>query len=593
MSDLASAPQSFVVELASNDGYLLQHFLPLGIPVLGIEPAVNVAQAAIAKGVPTRTDFFGAELATKLAREGRGADLIVGNNVLAQVPDLNDFVAGIKILLKPEGVVTLEFPHIARLIAETQFDTIYHEHFSYFSLTTTEHIAARHDLKIIDVEELATHGGSLRVYLAHRASVRPVSERVGALLEQERAEGLLDVGTYEQFGGQVKRTKRNLLAFLIEAKNSGKSICGYGAPGKGNTLLNYCGIGTDFLDFTVDRNPYKHGRFTPGMHIPILPPDAISIAKPDYILILPWNLRREIIEQMRSVTEWGGKFIVPIPEVSIVDPEELEDMKVVLFCGGLGTRIREYSENIPKPMVPVGNQPILLHVMQYYSQFGHKDFVLCLGYKANTIKEFFLNYRPQSYMDCVVSGFGSKVELLGTPEEEWRVAMLDTGIWRNIGQRLWAVRDYVKDEEIFLANYSDGLTDVNLDQMIETFKKSGKLACFLAVRPPLTYHLADIAEDGSVAAFRSSDRSDIWINGGYFIMRPKIFDYMQDGEELVLEPFTRLIADGQLMAYRHDRFWRSMDTLRDRQMLEDLVEQGEMPWRKRESLNVKRQTLVV
>ena len=268
-------------------------------------------------------------------------------------------------------------------------------------------------------------------------------------------------------------------------------------------------------------------------------------------------------------------------------------MKVVLFCGGLGMRIREYSENIPKPMVPVGNHPIMLHVMQYYSQYGHKDFVLCLGYKANTIKEFFLNYKPQTYMDCVVSGFGSKVELLGRPEEEWRVTLLDTGIWRNIGQRLWAVRDHVKGEAMFLANYSDGLTDVNLDHMVETFKKSGKLACFLAVRPPLTYHLADIAEDGSVAAFRSSDRSDIWINGGYFILRPEIFDYMREGEELVLDPFTRLIADDQLLAYRHESFWRSMDTLRDRQILEDLVEQGEMPWRKCDSLSTRPQRLVV
>ncbi len=268
-------------------------------------------------------------------------------------------------------------------------------------------------------------------------------------------------------------------------------------------------------------------------------------------------------------------------------------MKVVLFCGGLGTRIREYSENIPKPMVPIGNHPILLHVMQYYSQYGHKDFVLCLGYKANIIKEFFLNYKPQTYMDCVVSGFGSKVELLGSPEEEWRIALIDTGIWRSIGQRLWAVRDHVKNEEMFLANYSDGLTDVDLNHMVETFKQSGKLACFLAVRPPLTYHLADINEDGSVADFRSSDRSDIWINGGYFIFRPEIFDYMREGEELVLEPFTRLIADDQLLAYRHDSFWRSMDTLRDRQVLEDLVEQGEMPWRKREDLGPKRETLAV
>ncbi len=268
-------------------------------------------------------------------------------------------------------------------------------------------------------------------------------------------------------------------------------------------------------------------------------------------------------------------------------------MKVVLFCGGLGTRIREYSENIPKPMVPVGNYPILMHLMQYYSRYGHRDFVLCLGYKANIIKEYFLNYKPQNHLDCVVSGFGSNVELLGKVESEWRVTLLDTGMWRNIGQRLWAVRDHVKDEPMFMANYSDGLSDLNLDHMVEAFKKSGKIACFLAVRPPLTYHLVDMGEDGSVAAFHSSDRSDIWINGGYFIMRPEIFDYMREGEELVLEPFSRLIAEDKLMAYRHESFWRSMDTLRDRQTLEDLVEQGEMPWRKCSNLSMKREVVVV
>jgi glucose-1-phosphate cytidylyltransferase len=254
-------------------------------------------------------------------------------------------------------------------------------------------------------------------------------------------------------------------------------------------------------------------------------------------------------------------------------------MKVVLFCGGLGTRIREYAENIPKPMIPIGHQPILWHVMQYYSQYGHRDFILCLGYKANIIKDFFLSYRPQAFADCVVSGFGGKVELLEGPREDWRVTLIDTGIWRNIGQRLWAVRDQVKDEEIFLANYSDGLCDVDLDDMVERFRRSGKLACFLAVRPPLTYHLADIEADGRVRAFRTSDRSDIWINGGYFLLRREVFDYMQDGEELVLEPFARLIEADQLLAHKYEGFWRSMDTLKDRQVLEDMVEQGKMPWR--------------
>lgn len=270
-------------------------------------------------------------------------------------------------------------------------------------------------------------------------------------------------------------------------------------------------------------------------------------------------------------------------------------MKVVLFCGGLGTRIREYSENIPKPMIPVGNQPILWHVMHYYSQYGHSDFVLCLGYKANTVKDFFLNYRPQAFSDCVVSSFGSKVELLGGRQEDWRVTLIDTDIWRNIGQRLWAVRDYVKDEEIFLANYSDGLTDVDLDDVIAKFKASNKIACFLAVRPPLTYHLADIEETGRVSNFRSSDTADIWINGGYFVFRPEIFDYMREGEELVLNPFQRLIDADKLMAYKHEGFWRSMDTLKDRQILEDLVETGKMPWRVRQAYrdNTVTQTKIV
>jgi SAM-dependent methyltransferase len=313
-------PHSLAVELASNDGYLLQHFLPLGVPVLGIEPAANVAEAARRRDVPTLVEFFGTALAERLVAESKRADLIIGNNVLAQVPDLNDFVAGMKLLLAPEGVITLEFPHLERLIAENQFDTIYHEHFSYFSLVTTDRLAESHGLKIIDVEKLKTHGGSLRVYLAHAASTRRPSPRVSELLEHEIESGFLEIETYTRFSEQVRRTKHNLLSFLIAAKQQGKSICGYGAPGKGNTLLNYCGIGTDFLDFTVDRNPYKHGRFTPGMHIPIRPVEAIDAAKPDYLLVLPWNLKDEITRQMRHIGDWGGRFVIPIPEVHVIEP---------------------------------------------------------------------------------------------------------------------------------------------------------------------------------------------------------------------------------------------------------------------------------
>ncbi|WEK48983.1 MAG: class I SAM-dependent methyltransferase [Candidatus Kaistia colombiensis] len=315
--------RSSVVEIASNDGYLLQHFRPLGVPALGIEPAANVARAAIRRGIETRIEFFGSCLAQTLVSEGRTADLIIGNNVLAQVPDLHDFVAGIRILLNPEGVVTLEFPHLLRLMADAQFDTIYHEHFSYFSLLTLQGLAARHDLKIIDVEELPTHGGSLRVYLARRDAAWPQEPSVARILAEEKRFELDRIASYSAFSERVKRTKRDLLALLIGLRNAGKTICGYGAPGKGNTLLNYCGIGPDFLDFTVDRNPHKHGRFTPGMHIPILPVAAIDVARPDYVLILPWNLQAEIVIQMRHIEDWGGRFIVPIPAPRIVEPEEL------------------------------------------------------------------------------------------------------------------------------------------------------------------------------------------------------------------------------------------------------------------------------
>lgn len=320
---LRLGPHSQVVELASNDGYLLQHFLPLKVPALGVEPAANVAEAAVARGVETRVEFFDERLAADLVAEGRSADLVIGNNVLAQVPDLNGFVAGIARLLKPDGVVTLEFPHLLRLMDEAQFDTIYHEHFSYFSLIAIDRLAARHGLRVFDVTELSTHGGSLRVYLCHETSKHPADPAVATVLAREMKAGLTDIATYAGFAEKVRRSKRRLLSSLIAAKEAGKRICGYGAPGKGNTLLNYCGIGRDFLDFTVDLNPHKHGCLTPGMRIPIHPVEAIDAFKPDYLLVLPWNLEREIVRQMRHIADWGGKFILPIPEVRIVDPREL------------------------------------------------------------------------------------------------------------------------------------------------------------------------------------------------------------------------------------------------------------------------------
>ena len=311
---------SFVVEVASNDGYLLQHFVKKGIPVLGIEPAANVAKVAVAKGIPTLVAFFGERTARALAADGKQADLICGANVLAQVPKPNDFVKGLKVLLKPQGVVTIEFPHLVRLMAENQFDTIYHEHFSYFSFVAAERIFAAQGLTLFDVEELPTHGGSLRVYARHADDgTKPVTRQAEELRLREIDAGLLRVETYASFGEQVKETKRKLLEFLIAVKREGKTVVGYGAPGKGNTLLNYCGIRTDFLDFTVDRNTYKQGKFLPGTHIPIHHPDRIREARPDYVLILPWNFKDEIMQQMAYIREWGGRFVVPIPQVTVLD----------------------------------------------------------------------------------------------------------------------------------------------------------------------------------------------------------------------------------------------------------------------------------
>ena len=310
--------QSFVVEVASNDGYLLQYFVQRKVPVLGIEPAANVAKVAVEKGVPTLVRFLGAQLASELAAEGRCADLVLGNNVLAQVPDLNDFVKGLKILLKPEGVLTLEFPHLLRLIEHNEFDTIYHEHFSYFSMLTTVRILEAHGLKAFDVEELATHGGSLRVYACRaEAQTHDVAKNISKVIADEKKAGLASLDGYASFALQVRQTKWALTEFLLTAAKQGKRVAGYGAPGKSATLLNYCGIGKDLIEYTVDRSPYKQGRFLPGSRIPIFHPDRIRETKPDYVVILPWNLKDEIIQQLQYIREWGGRFVVPIPKLTI------------------------------------------------------------------------------------------------------------------------------------------------------------------------------------------------------------------------------------------------------------------------------------
>jgi hypothetical protein len=310
--------ESWVVEIASNDGYLLQYFVAGGIPVLGIEPAANVAAEAVKRGIPTEVQFFSTEFARDLVARGKHADLIIGNNVLAHVPDLNGFVSGLKVLLGGAGVITLEFPHLMRLMEANQFDTIYHEHFSYFSLIALKQLFQRHGLKIFDVEELSTHGGSLRIYVCHQQDEKKgIGDRVTDLLARETAAGFGKLEHYLSFDEQVRKTKRKLLEFLISARENGKSVVGYGAPAKGNTLLNYCGIRSDFIDYTVDRSPHKQQHFLPGTHIPIHGPEKIRDTKPDFLLILPWNLREEVMDQMKHIREWGGQFVVPIPTVQI------------------------------------------------------------------------------------------------------------------------------------------------------------------------------------------------------------------------------------------------------------------------------------
>lgn len=311
--------RSFVVEVASNDGYLLQYFVKRQVPVLGIEPAANLHKAAVEKGVPTLTRFFGAKLANELVVERGGADLVLGNNVLAQVPDLNDFVEGLKILLNANGVLTLEFPHLLRLIERNEFDTIYHEHFSYFSLLTTVRIMEAHGLKVFDVEELASHGGSLRVYACRAENqTHRIEPSVQNLINRENSAGQNSPQGYSGFAEKVRKVKLELVDFLIAAARDGKSVAGYGAPGKSATLLQYCGIGKDLIQYTVDRSAYKQGRFLPGSHIPIYHPDRIRETKPDFVIILPWNLKNEIMEQLKYIREWGGRFIVPIPKVEIL-----------------------------------------------------------------------------------------------------------------------------------------------------------------------------------------------------------------------------------------------------------------------------------
>lgn len=318
IQDLQLGPESLVLEIASNDGYLLRHFLAAGVPVLGVDPAANVAETAIASGIPTEVTFFGADAAEEFALRGLHADLLVANNVFAHVPDLNDFTIGLARALKPSGVLSIEVPHLLNLIERVEFDTIYHEHYSYFSLLAAERVLAAHGLTVFDVEELPTHGGSLRLWAAHAAAGRSASQRLVAVRDRETSVGLAEPDVYAGFQTRVEQCRDSLLDFLAAAKDAGRTVVAYGAAAKGNTLLNYCKVGPDDVAFVVDRSPHKQGRFLPGSHLPIQHPDQVAEARPDYLLILPWNLRDEICEQMASIREWGGRFVIPLPEVEVV-----------------------------------------------------------------------------------------------------------------------------------------------------------------------------------------------------------------------------------------------------------------------------------
>jgi len=317
VADLSLGPDSLVLEVASNDGYLLQHFAAAGVPVLGIEPAANVAAVAVARGIPTETAFFGRRTAIDLARRGRTADLIVANNVLAHVPDLDDFVAGLSIVLKPSASLSIEFPHLLKLMEQVQFDTIYHEHFSYFSLLTAEKALARHGLRVVDVEQVPTHGGSLRVWAAHAGAALATSPQVHGVRELEEDAGLHGLAAYAGFGTRVDRCRRGVHDFLQAAKDAGKTTVAYGAAAKGNTLLNYCGVSTADIGYVADRSPEKQGRLLPGSRLPVVAPDRIFDTRPDYVAILPWNLHEEISVQLAGVTEWGCRFVTFVPEVRV------------------------------------------------------------------------------------------------------------------------------------------------------------------------------------------------------------------------------------------------------------------------------------
>ena len=484
-----------------------------------------------------------------------------------------------RVLLRDDGTATFEFPHLLRLLDGLQYDTIYHEHFSYFSLGTTAEIFRAHGLEVYDVEELWTHGGSLRVYAQRTGGPQKTTGAVAELLAREEEEGLFSPERYARFAEDVKESKRALLDLLIRLRREGKQVVGYGAPGKGNTLLNYCGIRTDLLDYTVDRNPYKHGLLhTRHAHPDLLPGEDRGdearlrprpAMEPDRRDRSTARLRRGLgrpADRPRAVRNRPQRF------------QEGSLMKVVIFCGGFGVRMGEETQRIPKPMIQVGNRPILWHIMKWYASWGYDDFVLCLGYKAECVKEYFLNYNEALSNDFVLSNGGREVQLLNSDISSWRITFVDTGTRSTIAERLLAVAPHL-DGDYFLATYGDGLTDAPLPEMVDALRSSGKTGLFLSVRPISNAHVVEADADGVVRSVADIQEADVRINGGFFVFRRNVLDYINPGEELVDEPFRRLIEREELIAHRYDGFWQPMDTMKDKQQLDSLAESGRAPWR--------------
>ena len=473
-------------------------------------------------------------------------------------------------------MATIEVPHLLRLVEDNQFDTIYHEHFPYFSFLSAQQVFAAHGLEVVRRRGAAdaTAARCATTPSASTPASQPVGERVHDLVARERAPASTRSRGTLAFAARVEETKWSLLEFLIAQRREGKRIAGYGAPGKGNTLLNYCGIRTDLLAYTVDRNPYKQGQFLPGTHIPILHPEVLERDRPDYILILPWNLKRGDRRAARLRARMGRALRRP-------DPAGGGPVKVVLFCGGLGLRMREASEVVPKPMIPVGNRPILWHVMKYYAHYGSHDFVLCLGYKAEVIKEYFLNYN-EAHGERLrpVARAGAKVHLLKTRHRQLaHHVRRHRACTRRSASGSAAVRHLLRDDEMFLANYGDTLTDAPLPAMVERVEESGVTASFLAVKPNYSFHVVIVNDDGRGRRDHTTSRkSDIWINGGYFVFRSTFFDYMRPGEDLVEEPFQRADRRRPVLAHRHEGFWAPMDTLKEKQGSRACTRAGQAPW---------------